>query len=125
VAMDGRRAAAEGCPAEQASPLPPHGVSAGRPVPGQCLLPRSHVINPELLEILRCPMNPSQARLRLNNDRLVCEQCGLVFPIRDGFPVLIVEEAELPPGCSSLESLPCQRDRQAGDPAEKPSSPGR
>jgi uncharacterized protein YbaR (Trm112 family) len=66
------------------------------------------MIHPELLAILRCPLNPSRTRLVLEGDRLVCERCALKFPIRDGFPVLVVEEAELPPGCESLRQLPCQ-----------------
>jgi uncharacterized protein len=68
------------------------------------------MISPELLAILRCPMNPSRTRLLLDEDRLVCERCALKFPIKDGFPVLVVEEAELPPGCESLRDLPCQRE---------------
>ena len=66
------------------------------------------MIHPELLAILRCPMNPSKTRLVLEDNNLVCEQCRLKFHIRDGFPVLVVEEAELPPGCESLGDLPCQ-----------------
>lgn len=73
------------------------------------------MISPELLEILRCPMNPSRTRLRLDGDRLVCERCALKFKIKDGFPVLVVEEAELPPRCESLADLPCQREG-TGDP---------
>jgi uncharacterized protein YbaR (Trm112 family) len=69
------------------------------------------MINPDVLEILRCPMDPSRTRLILEQDRLVCERCRLVFKIKDGFPVLIVEEAELPQGCASLEQLPCQREK--------------
>ena len=68
------------------------------------------MISPELLEILRCPMNPSRTRLVLEGDRLVCERCALKFKVKDGFPVLVVEEAELPPGCEGLSDLPCQRE---------------
>jgi len=67
------------------------------------------MISPDLLEILRCPLDPSHTRLSLENDRLVCQRCALRFPIKDGFPIVIVEEAELPPGCDSLAHLPCQR----------------
>ncbi len=67
------------------------------------------MISPELLEILRCPMDPARAaKLQLQHDRLVCERCGLKYHVKDGFPVLIVEDAELPPGCPNLDSLPCQ-----------------
>jgi len=46
----------------------------------------------------------------LDNNHLVCERCALRFPIKDGFPVLLVEEAELPTGCESTNQLPCQRE---------------
>ena len=68
------------------------------------------MISPELLAILRCPLNP-RTRLLLDSNHLVCERCALRFPIKDGFPVLLVEEAELPPGCESTSQLPCQCER--------------
>jgi uncharacterized protein len=71
------------------------------------------MISPDLLAILRCPLNPSRTRLVLVNDKLVCERCNLRFPIKDGFPVLVVEEAELPAGCESTGDLPCQREAAA------------
>lgn len=71
------------------------------------------MISPDLLEILRCPLDPSHTRLTLEADRLVCQRCALKFKIKDGFPVLIVEEAELPPGCDAIEQLPCQREKKA------------
>lgn len=65
------------------------------------------MISPELLEILRCPMDPQrQTRLVEQDGRLVCPRCGLQYPIKDGFPVLVVEEAMLPAGCNSLDALP-------------------
>jgi uncharacterized protein YbaR (Trm112 family) len=67
------------------------------------------MISKELLDILRCPLNPSKTRLRLEQDRLICEGCALRFPIKDGFPVLVAEEAELPTGCAALSDLPCQQ----------------
>ena len=70
------------------------------------------MISPELLEILRCPLDPSHTRVTLEGDRLICQRCALKFKIKDGFPVLIVEEAELPAGCDSLDVLPCQRERK-------------
>ncbi len=75
------------------------------------------MISPELLEILRCPLDPSHTRLSLENDRLICQRCRLQFKIKDGFPVLVVEEAELPPGCDSLDQLPCQREGKKSGPA--------
>ena len=76
------------------------------------------MIAQDLLDILRCPLNPSKTRLRQDGDRLVCERCELRFRIKDGFPVLVAEEAELPPGCSSLRTLPCQQERKNPNMAE-------
>jgi uncharacterized protein YbaR (Trm112 family) len=66
------------------------------------------MISQDLLDILRCPLSPSSTRLRLQSDHLECERCALRFPIKDGFPVLVVEEAALPTGCESVSQLPCQ-----------------
>jgi uncharacterized protein YbaR (Trm112 family) len=66
------------------------------------------MISPELMEILRCPMDPSRTRLIDEGDHLVCERCRLKFKVRDGIPALVADEAELPPGCQSLSQLPCQ-----------------
>ena len=67
------------------------------------------MISAEFLEILRCPLSPSRTRLVFKDAKLVCERCALRFAIRDGFPILVAEEAELPPGCESLSALPCQK----------------
>ncbi len=68
------------------------------------------MISQDLLDILRCPLSPASARLRLEHDCLECERCALRFQVKDGFPILVVEEALLPPGCASVNELPCQRD---------------
>jgi uncharacterized protein YbaR (Trm112 family) len=69
------------------------------------------MISPDLLSILRCPMDPRRATpLTLENDHLVCPRCQLKYRIKDGFPVLIVEEAELPAGCTSLDELPARHE---------------
>lgn len=70
------------------------------------------MVTPELLAILRCPMDPSNTMLALEQERLVCTRCRIVFPTSDGFPTLLIEEAELPPGCSGVEQLPCQREKK-------------
>ena len=53
-------------------------------------------IDQELLEILVCPK--CKAAVKLDGDRIVCTspQCGLRYPIRDGIPVMLIEEAEQP-----------------------------
>jgi hypothetical protein len=72
------------------------------------------MISKELLDILRCPLDPSNTCLTLEGDRLICQRCGLKYKIKDGFPILVVEEAELPAGCSSIDQLPCQKDKKKG-----------
>jgi uncharacterized protein YbaR (Trm112 family) len=60
-------------------------------------------IDPELLEMLRCPLTHS--RLRADGDFLVAEVGGLAYPVRDGIPVMLLEEAKLPAGVESLAAL--------------------
>ena len=64
---------------------------------------RSDTIDPELLEILRCPL--TRSRLRVEGDFLVAEIGGLAYPVRDGIPVMLAEEARLPAGISSLDEF--------------------
>ncbi|MBC8479844.1 MAG: Trm112 family protein [Actinobacteria bacterium] len=49
------------------------------------------MIDKELLKILVCP--ESKASLELIGDELVCEKSQLAYPILDGIPILLVEEA--------------------------------
>ena len=63
----------------------------------------SNTIDPELLEILRCPL--TRSRLRQEGDWLVAEVGGLSYPVREGLPVMLVEEAKLPAGVTSLAEL--------------------
>jgi uncharacterized protein len=74
------------------------------------------MISPDLLERLRCPLDPArEARLTQDEDRLVCTRCGLRYAVKDGLANMVVEEAELPAGCTGLDQLPCQREaREAG-----------
>jgi uncharacterized protein YbaR (Trm112 family) len=68
------------------------------------------MISQDLLDILRCPIDPTrEARLTLQADRLLCQRCAVRFPIKDGFPVMVIDEAELPSACRKMEELPCQR----------------
>lgn len=53
-------------------------------------------LSPELLEILRCPKCKSKVELQTDASGLRCENagCGLVYPIRDEIPVMLIEEAK-------------------------------
>lgn len=50
-------------------------------------------IDPQLLEILVCPQSKAPLRLDEKAGELVCDESGLAYPIRDGIPVLLVDEA--------------------------------
>jgi len=60
------------------------------------------VINPDLLALLRCPvavrnkeLGEDPGRLELVHDCwLVCADSGMKYPIRDGIPVMLIEEGE-------------------------------
>ncbi|MFQ5464789.1 MAG: Trm112 family protein [Thermodesulfobacteriota bacterium] len=50
-------------------------------------------LDKELLNILACPRCKGGIELSADRDGLVCEKCGLRYPIKDGIPVLLVDEA--------------------------------
>jgi uncharacterized protein YbaR (Trm112 family) len=52
------------------------------------------MVDAELLKILACPAD--KAPVELQGDRLVCTSCGRRYPIRDGIPVMLVDEADPP-----------------------------
>jgi len=54
---------------------------------------RGEPINPQLLEILACPLDSDRPPLELRGDLLVCTQCGCGFRIIDGIPDLLPEHA--------------------------------
>jgi uncharacterized protein len=51
-------------------------------------------LDPLLLEILACPCE-AHAPLNVDETRalLVCTECGRGFPVRDGIPVMLLDEA--------------------------------
>jgi len=65
--------------------------------------PSGNTIDAELLDILRCPLTHS--RLRQEGDFLIAEVGGLAYPVRDGIPVFLAEEAKLPAGVDSLDAF--------------------
>ncbi|NIA20794.1 MAG: Trm112 family protein [Anaerolineaceae bacterium] len=53
------------------------------------------MLDPEFLKRLACPQ--CKILLAQDDDKLLCRQCGRRFPVRDGVPVLLIDEAETPP----------------------------
>ncbi|MCA9771521.1 MAG: Trm112 family protein [Myxococcales bacterium] len=72
------------------------------------------MLDQALLDILACPLG--KAGLKVEGEELVCERCGPRFPIRDGIPVLLIEDATLPEGITEPEQLECQRARRPAGP---------
>jgi len=50
-------------------------------------------IDEELLEILACPKCKGGVSVTPEGDGVVCEECSLEYPVRDGIPVMLVDEA--------------------------------
>jgi uncharacterized protein len=51
-------------------------------------------IDKDLLEILACPKCKGGISLTADGAWLVCEACGLKYPVKDDIPVMLVDEAE-------------------------------
>jgi len=50
-------------------------------------------IDPKLLEILVCPLTKAPLRYDRAAQELVSDEAGLAYPIRDGIPIMLVDEA--------------------------------
>jgi uncharacterized protein YbaR (Trm112 family) len=50
-------------------------------------------IDKELLEILACPKCKGEVQLNEKQDGLICNRCRLMYPIREGIPVMLMDEA--------------------------------
>jgi uncharacterized protein YbaR (Trm112 family) len=67
-----------------ALPVPAPAASGGAALLG---------VDPKLLEILVCPVTKTTLRLETATAELISEAAGLAFPIRDGIPIMLVDEA--------------------------------
>lgn len=53
------------------------------------------MIDKDLMDILACPVCKQDVRLDEPAQRICCVSCGRCYPIRDGIPVMLEEEAEM------------------------------
>ncbi|MGQ9688159.1 MAG: Trm112 family protein [Desulfobaccales bacterium] len=51
-------------------------------------------ISQDLLEILACPKCKGELRLNEAGDGLICDNCRLLYEIRDDIPVMLIDEAK-------------------------------
>ena len=54
---------------------------------------RMATIDPKLLEFLVCPLTKGPLTYDAAAQELISEQAGLAYPIRDGIPIMLVDEA--------------------------------
>ncbi|HLG86303.1 MAG TPA: Trm112 family protein [Alphaproteobacteria bacterium] len=50
-------------------------------------------VDPKLLEILVCPLTKGPLRYDAEAQELISDKAQLAYPIRDGIPIMLVEEA--------------------------------
>ena len=55
--------------------------------------PKPSPVDPRLLEILVCPVTKGPLRYDREAGELISDQAGLAYPIRDGIPIMLPDEA--------------------------------
>jgi hypothetical protein len=58
-------------------------------------------LDPELLEILVCPLCKTAVALVKDGAALKCGTCHRVYPIRDDIPVMLIDQATIEPPSSN------------------------
>ncbi|MDB5400984.1 MAG: uncharacterized protein QOD93_4274 [Acetobacteraceae bacterium] len=62
------------------------------PLPPE-LAPLPPAVDPRLLEVLVCPLTKSSLEYDRAANELISRKAGLAYPIRDGIPIMLPEEA--------------------------------
>jgi hypothetical protein len=55
------------------------------------------MIDDKLIDILACPSCRGDVEYHEKEERILCLECGLRYPVRDGIPIMLIDEAEEPP----------------------------
>ena len=50
-------------------------------------------VDPKLLELLVCPLTKAPLEYDAEAQELISRQAGLAYPIRDGIPIMLADEA--------------------------------
>lgn len=50
-------------------------------------------VDPKLLEMLVCPLTKAELDYNADQQELISKQAKLAYPIRDGIPIMLIEEA--------------------------------
>lgn len=56
-------------------------------------MPEERRVDPKLLELLVCPVTKQPLRYEATSNELISDAAKLAYPIRDGIPIMIPEEA--------------------------------
>lgn len=51
-------------------------------------------VKKELLDILACPQCKGDLKLNESGNGLICEKCRLLYHVKDGIPIMLIDEAE-------------------------------
>jgi uncharacterized protein YbaR (Trm112 family) len=73
-----------------ADPKPPEAQAEPAPRPAET---RGAQVDPKLLEILVCPVTHTRLRYDAEKQELISDAAGLAYPIRDGIPIMLQDEA--------------------------------
>lgn len=61
--------------------------------PNEATKPKAQAVDPKLLEILVCPVTHKPLRYDAARQELISDAAHLAYPIRDGIPIMLPEEA--------------------------------
>jgi uncharacterized protein YbaR (Trm112 family) len=56
-------------------------------------MPEARKVDPKLLEILVCPVTKTRLDYDAEKQELISKAAGLAYPIRDGIPIMLPDEA--------------------------------
>ncbi len=56
-------------------------------------MPSSAELDPKLLEVLVCPVTKGRLDYDRDAQELISKTAGLAYPVRDGIPIMLVDEA--------------------------------
>ena len=59
-------------------------------------------------EVFVCPLGKYPLIQKGNN--LECVNCGALFPVKEGIPMLLIDDAMLPDGISDISELKCSKE---------------
>ena len=80
-------------PKSPETPPEPKPAEAAAEAPPRPAEPRGSQVDPKLLEILVCPVTHTRLRYDAEKQELISDTAGLAYPIRDGIPIMLQDEA--------------------------------